>query len=227
MSTTYKKLGQQVGALVDEKNAAYGASFAKSGPFLQLLYPAGLKPEAYTNALLLARIFDKQMRIATDNDATGESPFQDIAGYGLLGAQMHDDRKAATNPEETNKQCGSVSAKDAVEGSTAQNGSAAQPAPRPTTTSAEPQIELPLKPESPAPSSATSNVSVVRAAAKSNRVSVVDRALARNNNCRCAMCDKDVLTWHPIRVASAEGILHVCSKVCCDELVQALRKETR
>jgi cell division protein FtsB len=27
------------------------------------------------------------MRIATDKDAFGESPFQDIAGYGLLGLQ--------------------------------------------------------------------------------------------------------------------------------------------
>jgi hypothetical protein len=76
---------RNLGQMVHEKNAAYGSSFAKCGQFLALLYPNGVKPEQYADMLLLVRIFDKQMRIATDKDALGENPFSDIAGYGLLG----------------------------------------------------------------------------------------------------------------------------------------------
>jgi hypothetical protein len=78
-------LGSELGKLLAEKNKAYGNSFEKSAEFLKLLYPDGVPVEAYDNMLLLVRIFDKQVRIATDKDALGENPFQDIAGYGLLG----------------------------------------------------------------------------------------------------------------------------------------------
>ena len=81
----YESLGQRVGALVDVKNAAYGSSFDDAGEFLRLLYPNGIQPSQYGDALALVRIFDKMKRIATDRDALGESPYQDIAGYGLLG----------------------------------------------------------------------------------------------------------------------------------------------
>ena len=70
---------------LDEKQAVYGESFHKAGAFLRLLYPDGVKPEQYDDLLCLVRIFDKQMRIATAKDALGESPYSDIAGYGLLG----------------------------------------------------------------------------------------------------------------------------------------------
>lgn len=89
----YHQLGATIGSLVDKKNHAYGSAFQKTGDFLRLLYPEGIKPENYDDALLLVRIFDKQMRIATDRDALGESPYEDIAGYGILGAQMHRERK--------------------------------------------------------------------------------------------------------------------------------------
>lgn len=82
---TYRQLGEEVGQLVDDKNKAYGDSFEKSSDFLKLLYPDGIKPDQYGDVLALVRIFDKQKRIATDKGALGESPYQDIAGYGLLG----------------------------------------------------------------------------------------------------------------------------------------------
>jgi hypothetical protein len=81
----FNKIGAEIGALVTEKNKAYGDSFAKCGEFLRLLYPAGIQPEQYDDALAMVRIFDKQMRIATRKDAFGESPYRDIAGYGILG----------------------------------------------------------------------------------------------------------------------------------------------
>ena len=90
---TFAELGTEIGELVERKNAAYGSSFAKAGAHLRLLYPDGLKPEQYDDALLLVRIFDKQMRIATDRDALGESPYGDISGYGILGAHMHQQQK--------------------------------------------------------------------------------------------------------------------------------------
>ena len=95
MMDTYEQLGTEIGQLVDCKNAAYGSSFAKCGDFLRLLFPQGIPPHRLEDALLLARIFDKQMRIATDQDAFGETPFADIAGYGLLGARRHKERQQA------------------------------------------------------------------------------------------------------------------------------------
>lgn len=81
----FQKIGTEIGALVTEKNAAYGDSFAKCGLFLELLYPEGIKPEQYQDMLALVRMFDKMKRIATDKNAFGESPFRDLAGYAILG----------------------------------------------------------------------------------------------------------------------------------------------
>lgn len=83
--STIQKLAAEIGALTAEKNQAYGNSFAESAKFLAIIYPDGIKPEQYKDVLLLVRMFDKMMRIANKKDAFGESPYRDIAGYGLLG----------------------------------------------------------------------------------------------------------------------------------------------
>jgi len=80
----YEEIGATIGKLVDEKNAAYGDSFNKCGDFLKILYPEGIAPDKYQDMLGVVRVFDKLMRIATDKDALGESPWRDIAGYGIL-----------------------------------------------------------------------------------------------------------------------------------------------
>lgn len=80
-----RDLAREVGDLTAEKNDAYGSSFEVSGEFMKLVFPDGIHPDQYTDALLLVRIFDKQMRIASRKDAFGESPYRDIAGYGLCG----------------------------------------------------------------------------------------------------------------------------------------------
>lgn len=82
----FEELGQQIGKEVAYKNKAYGDSFAKSGEIIKILYPDGIKPDQYDDALAVIRIVDKLFRVATDRDAFGESPFRDIAGYGILGA---------------------------------------------------------------------------------------------------------------------------------------------
>jgi len=89
----FLEIGTEIGALVQEKNAAYGSSFAKCGDFMRLLYPNGIEASQMEDALLLVRIFDKLQRIATDRDALGESPYRDIAGYGILGASLHEQRR--------------------------------------------------------------------------------------------------------------------------------------
>lgn len=81
----FENIGKQIGKLLVEKNKAYGSSFSKCGEFLKLLYPDGITPDSYTDVLLLVRMFDKFMRIANDKSAFNESPYQDLAGYAILG----------------------------------------------------------------------------------------------------------------------------------------------
>jgi hypothetical protein len=83
-SPTYAEIGQQIGALVETKQAAYGDAFGKAGAVFRLLYPEGIPLEKLDDALTVLRVVDKLFRIATDRDALGESPWRDIAGYALL-----------------------------------------------------------------------------------------------------------------------------------------------
>lgn len=80
----HKEIGEEVGSLVDEKNKAYGHSFAKCSDFLKTLYPHGIQPESYGDMLFTVRIFDKLMRIASNKNAFSEEPYKDIAGYAIL-----------------------------------------------------------------------------------------------------------------------------------------------
>lgn len=89
----YQDLANKIGALVDQKNKAYGNSFGEVGEFLKILYPTGIPPESYTDALCIVRIFDKLKRIATNKEAFGESPYQDIVGYALLGTQKDNEAR--------------------------------------------------------------------------------------------------------------------------------------
>lgn len=84
---TFEQIADDIASLVTEKQAAYGDSFGRAGEILKLLYPNGIHPDQYTDALALVRVIDKLFRIATDKDAFGESPWKDIVGYGLLGVR--------------------------------------------------------------------------------------------------------------------------------------------
>lgn len=90
-------IAARIASLVVEKDAAYGRAFDKAAAFFAVLYPDGMKPDQYADALGLVRVFDKMQRIATDRDALGESPWQDIAGYALLALRrMAETPKPAT-----------------------------------------------------------------------------------------------------------------------------------
>lgn len=80
----YEKLGRDIGRLIVEKQKAYGDSFHKSGKVMEQLFPKGIPPESYVDALAIVRIIDKLFRLATDPNWGGESPWGDIAGYSLL-----------------------------------------------------------------------------------------------------------------------------------------------
>lgn len=80
----FVEIGQEIGKLLEEKNAAYGNSFERAEEILQVLYPHGVKPAQYRDLLAVTRVLDKLFRIATDKDAFGESPWKDVAGYSIL-----------------------------------------------------------------------------------------------------------------------------------------------
>lgn len=100
----YEKIATEVGKLVDKKNQAYGNSFTKAGEYLKILYPDGIPPEKYMDVLVLVRLFDKLMRVATKNDPFGEDPFEDIAGYALLGMNNRKQERAALEEEYSKKE---------------------------------------------------------------------------------------------------------------------------
>lgn len=84
-ASVYKEIAESIGTLVGEKNEAYGDSFGRASEILEVLYPTGIKPGQYRDALAITRVIDKLFRLATKKDAFGESPWRDICGYAILG----------------------------------------------------------------------------------------------------------------------------------------------
>lgn len=81
----YEQLGQDIGSMVDVKNQQYGDAFNQAGKILEVLYPDGVRPDQYKDMLGVIRVIDKLFRISNGKQGE-EDPWQDIAGYGLLGA---------------------------------------------------------------------------------------------------------------------------------------------
>lgn len=82
----FTEMGHILGELTQLKNASYGDSFSRSGEIMLILYPNGISPEQYRDALGVIRVIDKLFRLASRKTAFGESPWKDIAGYGIVGA---------------------------------------------------------------------------------------------------------------------------------------------
>ena len=85
LKASFVDIAENIGCLVQEKNAAYGDSFGQSEKILKVLFPNGVKSDQYKDMLAITRVFDKLFRIATKKDAFGESPWKDICGYAILG----------------------------------------------------------------------------------------------------------------------------------------------
>ena len=67
------------------KNQLYGDSVTKTKKILSILYPARVYEHQYSDLLLVVRVLDKLCRISERKDAYGENPWEDLAGYGILG----------------------------------------------------------------------------------------------------------------------------------------------
>lgn len=233
---TLQQLGTDLGALLEEKNAAYGSSFSKSGRFLALLWPDGIPAARYDDALLLVRIFDKQMRIATDNDSFGESPYQDIAGYGLLGTQLHQRKDSATCP-------GSASDPNASSSSKAQHASAPQLTNARTITSAsattasepspQPASSSSLSATAPAPT-AMENANVdgvdrVKEARRNNLAHTYEHWLYRSNTLRCVGCEVELANRYkrtvPVRIRKSLNVINFHACLDCHEVCLELLRD--
>lgn len=92
---TLQEIGTEVGALVTEKNQAYGNSFELSKNILHILFPNGVSTDKYQDMLTITRVIDKLFRVATRKDAFGENPWQDIAGYAVLAMWNQQDKSSA------------------------------------------------------------------------------------------------------------------------------------
>jgi len=73
------------------KNRKYGDAVRKTIEILKVLYPEGIRPDQYSDLLLLVRVQDKMVRIASytpeRREKDDESPWADVRGYGLLGEE--------------------------------------------------------------------------------------------------------------------------------------------
>ena len=94
----FVEIGTRIGMLVQQKNLAYGDSFSRATDILEVLYPTGVQPHQYRDMLAVIRVIDKLFRLATRKDAFGESPWNDIAGYALLGVAT-DEKDSCPGPK--------------------------------------------------------------------------------------------------------------------------------
>jgi len=79
-----------LGQLLEQKRKAYGGrNITNTEAILSTLYPDGIRPDQYRDVLIMVRVFDKLSRIAArgadGKDLGGESPWMDLAGYGVIG----------------------------------------------------------------------------------------------------------------------------------------------
>ena len=98
---SFKQKGQEIGELVDLKQRAYGNAITKTSKLLEVFLEDYKNDDGtYTipasllkHLALQVRIIDKQNRIFSnpDGDLMSESPYKDIAGYGLLGSELLND----------------------------------------------------------------------------------------------------------------------------------------
>lgn len=91
LNPDYEAIGEQIGILLNEKQAAYGNAHGNMSHIFSILYPVGIQPYQYNDVLTVTRIMDKIFRIANlpanKKDSMGEDPWKDIAGYAILALQ--------------------------------------------------------------------------------------------------------------------------------------------
>ena len=88
-----QNIAHEIGNLTADKNAAYGNSVSTVDACLRVFFPSGIPTRKFRHAMLLTRILDKMMRIATAEEAFGENPYRDIAGYAIMGALINNEQE--------------------------------------------------------------------------------------------------------------------------------------
>ena len=101
----YVEKAVEIGQLVERKQQEYGDSWGKAGKILAILYPDGVKPDQYHTFLGITRVIDKLCRLANGNQGE-ENAWEDLAGYGLLGA-VGGERDVSSDLSEVRKGSGS------------------------------------------------------------------------------------------------------------------------
>jgi len=94
----YVEKAREIGELVERKQKEYGDSWGKAGKILAILYPDGVKPDQYHTFLGITRVIDKLCRLANGNQGE-ENAWEDLAGYGLLGAVGGEKNVSPAMPE--------------------------------------------------------------------------------------------------------------------------------
>jgi hypothetical protein len=92
-------IGLSAAALVDAKQQAYGDSVRKAAAAMRAIWPNGISPERYEEALIMVRDLDKDTRIAAgDQTKFEESPWLDKVGYAMLGLRAAMEQNPERNP---------------------------------------------------------------------------------------------------------------------------------
>ena len=88
----YEEAGSLLGQLVIEKRKQYGGgALERSSAVLTLLYPDGIQPDQYPDAMSIMRVVEKLSRIAGGNQGD-ENAWVDIAGHGMVAGAISERR---------------------------------------------------------------------------------------------------------------------------------------
>jgi hypothetical protein len=185
-----KSLARDLGELCESKRRAYGDSVGKSAEILRILYPHGLAPDQYLDAITTARIIDKLSRKAQGADPHGESPYIDVAGHALVAL--------AHSSVEVHDSCASANGSAAERQSQEPNDSAARNAAAPITPIASDASAKSSSAPSSRPSSSVSGSTAASARTATANASAAEDALLkgveRNRAGLCAQCERSLDT---------------------------------
>lgn len=81
-----EEVGVKLASMLKKKHAHYTDSILRVALALEVFYPNGVKPGQFVDFALVVRTLDKIMRISSGKRSIdNESPWIDVAGYGVLG----------------------------------------------------------------------------------------------------------------------------------------------
>lgn len=221
--STLHDTARELADLCEQKRAAYGESIPKAVAILTILYPEGIQPEQYLDALIAARVAEKHARIAQGAERHGEHPRLDSAGYELMGLE-YSKRKVGQ------QECGIASgAPDPSPDAEKNSGvpSAAKGASAQRTSNGDAPNARNMQPNSNAPSAPTSpNAAAPAPTATIAAPSVADvlgNATRRNYLGLCPVCPT---AFRPAMAIQTRYLidreLSTCTHSCMDELTHQI-----